>query len=246
MAIVEFLATVHLVTDFTDETGVMRILRLKVPADANFSFTTGQAAFVGHDAVKNNTDPTRLKWGIFSIASSPLDLKDGFVDFCISAHTPEGVSAYVTKNVKVGDSIRVKGAFGHYGIKEGYDHYYFTATGAGIAPYISMIRTLIGTNSPAKLTLFFGFRRSNTFMYREELEKYVKEGKLELVSTISRDDPTWTGKKGYVQERILEHEFPQNEKKCLYACGSPAMIEAVKQAAVKKGILETDIFIEKW
>jgi CDP-4-dehydro-6-deoxyglucose reductase len=105
---------------------------------------------------------------------------------------------------------------------------------------------MIGQNLPGKLTLFFGFRRGNTFMYQEELEKYARAGKLELIPTISRDDPAWTGKKGYVQVQIAAHNFPTDEKKCAYMCGSPKMIEEVKLAFTQKGFSETDLFVEKW
>lgn len=246
MGIVEFVAEITKVWDYIDGDKHTRIVRLKVPQSSNFDFKTGQAAFLGHKEVKHLDNPERLKWGIFSIASSPLDLKENNLDFCVTANTKTGIAYHVAKNLSVGDNIIVKGAFGHYGLKEGYDHYFFAATGSGIAPYISMMRTLIKNNSKAKITVFFGFRKSINFLYKEELENYVNEGKIELIPTISRDDDSWIGKRGYIQERILEYNFSENEKKCLYVCGAPNVLTAVKEAATKKGIDEKDIYIEKW
>lgn len=246
MGIIEFEAEIKQVWDYIDGDKHTRIVRLNVPSDIGFDFSTGQAAFLGHKEVKHLDNPERLKWGIFSIASSPLDLKENNLDFCVTANTETGIAHFVSKKLNVGDKVIVKGAFGHYGLKEGYDHYFFAATGSGIAPYISMMRTLIRNNINTKITVFFGFRKSINFLYEEELKKYANEGKIELIPTISREDESWTGKRGYIQERILEYEFDKNKKNCLYVCGAPNVLDAVKDAATKKGIKEEDIFIEKW
>lgn len=246
MGMIEFKAKIKEIVDSDDGFKHTRIIRLELPKEIVFNFETGQAAFLGHENVKNINNPKMLKWGIYSIASSPEDLKENNLDFCITSNSETGVSYYIAKKMNTGDELIVKGPFGHYGLKEGYDHYFFCATGSGIAPYISMIRTLIAKEANKKITVFFGFRTSKSFLYKEELEKYVEEGKIELITTASREDLDWSGNKGYIQEHILKYEFNKDEKKSLYVCGSPAVLDAVKGAAMEKGIKEEDIFIEKW
>jgi NAD(P)H-flavin reductase len=246
MGMIEFKAKIKEIKDYDDGIKHTRVVSLSVPEDVNFNFETGQAAFLGHEEVKNINNPKMLKWGIYSIASSPNDLKEGNLDFCITSNSETGVSYYIAKKLNVDDEIIVKGPFGHYGLKEEYDHYYFVATGSGIAPYISMMRTLIAKGSKAKMTVFFGFRKALAYLYKDELEAYERSGQVELITTVSREDPTWKGRRGYVQQHILEHDFDENEKKCLYVCGAPAVLDAVKSAATEKGFKEEDIFIEKW
>lgn len=248
MPLFDFEATVSQITDYPDGEETTRVLRLKVPDNVPFSFTAGQWAFLYHDSVKKTDDPTKPKMGAFSIASAPSDLKEKNLDFCIKAETPTGISYFVARKLKVGDKIKVKGPFGHYAIKPEYDHYYFVSTGTGIAPYISMTRELIFSGSKKKITIIFGFRRSAQYMYRKELEEYAKKySNIELIPTISRDDPEWKGHRGYVQTVIPECNINFEKEKCaLYVCGSKGAIDGVKQAAIAKGFLEKDIYIEKW
>lgn len=246
MGMMEFEAKITKIWDYIDNDRHTRVIRLNIPKSLGFNFSTGQAAFLGHKNVTLVNDSTKLKWGVFSIASTHLDLEEEFMDFCVTANTPNGIAYYISKNLGVGDSVIVKGAFGHYSLVEKKNHYFFAATGSGIAPYIAMLRYLIKTKSSAKLTLFFGCRNPNTYLYNEELEKYSQENKLELIVTFSRVEENFNGKRGYVQERIKEYDFDPSEKKVFYACGMPNFLDAVKEEVVKKGFVEDEILIEKW
>lgn len=87
--------------------------------------------------------------------------------------------------------------------------------------------------------LFFGCRnKDKDYIYREELEKYVSEGFLELHTAFSRD----SDKKVYVQHRILEEETSKRfyklleEGAYLYICGDSKNMSKDVNIAIKKVI----------
>lgn len=245
---IEFEGTIKELKKYEEkDTPGMVLIRIEVPKIDEFTFEAGQAVFLGFDKIKNFTCTDRLRWSPFSIASSPLELKEGNMDFCITVKTEyPGVTNCIGTTAKVGDKIKIKGAFGHFKLQEGFEQYFFAGTGSGIAPLLSMIRTILKKNENKKLTLFYGIRRGNVYLYKEELEKYQKEGKLELIPTISRDDENWEGKRGYVQERIKEYKFDNPEKSAIFICGNPKAVEQIKELATEQGIPKEQVFAEKW
>ncbi|KAL4472596.1 hypothetical protein ABPG74_018545 [Tetrahymena malaccensis] len=114
--------------------------------------------------------------------------------------------------------------------------------GTGIAPFIAFCQekeALLekGINiCPGEFTLYFGCRHQNgDFIFREELEQYVKSGILnKLYTAFSRDQ----GSKVYVQDLMIKNEeeiyntfFERNG--LIYICGATAMGESVVNALRK-------------
>jgi sulfite reductase (NADPH) flavoprotein alpha-component len=73
--------------------------------------------------------------------------------------------------------------------------------GTGIAPFRAFLEDRKASNAPGRNWLFFGDQRSEfDFLYREELEGYLKDGTLKYLDTaFSRDQ----SEKIYVQNRML-------------------------------------------
>ena len=102
--------------------------------------------------------------------------------------------------------------------------------GTGVAPFIGFLQErawlkgqdyAIGTS-----LLFFGCRSPDAdFYYREELNRYVEAGVVELVCAFSREDPT---AKVYVQDRIRERGDRiwalMEDGAVVYVCGDASRI----------------------
>ena len=114
------------------------------------------------------------------------------------------------------------------------------ATGTGLAPYISMLRSNYDWSQKRKVVVLHGVRHSSDLGYREELETLAKKQSnfiyLPIISQPDKD-PTWKGLKGYLQETLFDGVVTKRtglkilpENFDAFLCGNPAMIDA----AIKK------------
>jgi sulfite reductase (NADPH) flavoprotein alpha-component len=81
-------------------------------------------------------------------------------------------------------------------------HVIMVGPGTGIAPFMAFLQERKATGATGKNWLFFGDQKASTdFLYKEELEGWLKEGTLHRLTTaFSRDQ----AEKVYVQHRMLE------------------------------------------
>ena len=112
--------------------------------------------------------------------------------------------------------------------------------GTGIAPFRAFIQERIAKNASGKNWLFFGERNCQTdFFYKDELEKYEKEGHLKLSLAFSRDQK----EKVYVQDKMKEnaselYKWLENGA-VFYVCGdAQKMAKDVDQMLIH--IVETE------
>ena len=111
----------------------------------------------------------------------------------------------------------------------------FFATGTGLAPYMSMLRSDLVCNENRKYAVIHGARNSWDLGYRSELltiERLCHN--FSYINTISQpeDEPmSWTGHSGFIEDiwrnKILQEKWniditPENTH--VFLCGHPVMI----------------------
>lgn len=115
------------------------------------------------------------------------------------------------------------------------------ASGAGIAPFMSMLEDRAfdlkngGSSNIGEMTMFFGYRNPNQdFLYRDQLKAYQDSGVLaNLFNAVSRGDSP----KAYVQDLlesnsdIVKSHLGNNGR--IYVCGNGAMARAVTEVIEK-------------
>src|SRR4029077_12405861 len=112
----------------------------------------------------------------FSIVSSPYESE---LEFFIE-RVPEGALSPKLYELQVGDQVfmrkKAKGIF-NVDVKSGHSQHFLVSTVTGIAPYISMVRTLARDlkegrlTQPFRLVILQGVSKSNEFGYDKELYK---------------------------------------------------------------------------
>ncbi len=125
----------------------------------------------------------------------------------------------------------------------------FIATGTGLAPYMSMIRTSYKSDVKRHFAILHGARHSWDLGYRPELINLAETSdNFAYFPTISRPDDEmdgWYSHTGYVQslwrERVVEKEMdikltPENTH--VFLCGAPAMAEEMVQLLEAEGYKE--------
>ncbi len=246
MNIKEFSCTVEKIKEYKDdEGGIAKILILKHNED--FEFKAGQFIMLAPPGFMDRNKPDQLRFAAYSMCSSPKE--KNIIELCLRIEKPGGLSDYVNKNVKVGSELIVKGPYGRFNLaEEEVKEYIFSATGTGIAPFISMLRLLKEGNFSKPVHLFFGFRNSKQFLYGEELNALEKSWPNFHFYPCCGDknDSDWQGEKGFIQHIIKKTKFEAGNEAHCYACGIPAAVEETSELFKELGFKPEKIHVEKY
>ena len=165
-------------------------------------------------------------------------------------------SAYknAVNELKVGDIVEGEGPNGTYIIdeKEPGPHV-FLAGGIGITPFRSAIKYNIDKKlTKTKIHLIYANSTPEDIVFRNELEKWVKENKnIKMDMTVSRPEENgqkWTGLTGRIDENMLRKIIPNNELRItnFWVCGPPAMVEATEKILGSLKITSDKVRSEKF
>ena len=121
----------------------------------------------------------------------------------------------------------------------------FIATGTGLAPYLSMLRSNYRFEDGHRTVVVHGAKVSWDLGYMRELtalsERWEHFHYLPIIDEIERD-PDWPGKVGFVYEyikdgtvaRLLGHDMNPGRTSA-FLCGNPLMVEGMEQMLVDRG-----------
>jgi len=126
---------------------------------------------------------------------------------------------------------------------------YLVATGTGLAPYVSMVRSdVLDHHHHRKIVIAHGARYSWDLGYRSELETLQLESRnLVYIPSITRprEDDSWAGETGYLQDQMSDGRLerisgvpldPKNTH--VFLCGNPAMLDKALELLAEKGFTE--------
>jgi len=201
------------------------------------------------DAEDPAPDPDKLIRRAYSVASSSVD--DTYLEFYI-ALVRSGALTPRLFALKPGDRLflsqKVVGMFTFDKVPEG-KNILLIATGTGLAPYISMMRTHLGSVSGAKIAVVHGANHSWDLGYRSELAtmqrlspvfKYVP-----IVSLPGVENVPWAGRTGFINDFLASEEAPKDlgftpspADTHVFLCGNPLMIEAMLTFLAERGFVE--------
>ena len=110
------------------------------------------------------------------------------------------------------------------------------STGTGIAPYISMVRSVLATAGDRRFAIVHGARHSWDLGYQAELTALAKSRPnffyLPTISRPQQEHHPWPGETGYCQDawtrRLIERQWgftPTHNNTHVFLCGNPDMIE---------------------
>ena len=223
------------ITSITMLTPDIKLFQLSPTAGALFTFTAGQFCML------HFSDPTKKGAIIkrsYSIASSP---NEQFLELCIKIKQ-DGTSGPLLAQFKEGTTITVEGPYGRFLLDQNSPRNIFlVGSGSGIAPLVSMMRTLRTIKRHA--ILIYGFRYAEDYAYGDELSKMDD---MTILPVASHPKQPWPHATGHVQDVIktlAEQSFRGSD---WYLCGPPAMVRDVKQMLLAKQVSETSIKTEMY
>lgn len=222
-------------------------------------FEPGQFAVLGLPASAPRTevsdpeeasgDPHKLLKRAYSIASSSRAKE--FMEFYVSL-VPSGELTPRLFALAGGDRLwlspKAHGLFTLDDVEDGR-HVAFLATGTGLAPYMSMLRTRLTCGTETRFAVLHGARHSWDLGYRSELmtlrQICSNFSYLPIISRPQNEAASWTGQTGYLQDlwrsRSLAEAWgfdPKPETTDIFLCGNPAMIDAMVTLLADEGFAE--------
>lgn len=225
------------------------------------AFAPGQFAVIGlpgkakrtplSDPEEQPSDPDRMIRRAYSIASSSLsrDHLEFFVTLVRSGDlTPRLFALAAGDRLWLGPKIT--GTFTLRAVPPERD-LVMVATGTGLAPYMSMLRTELASGPPRRFAVLAGARHSWDLAYQAELITMARlSSRFLYVPTVSRplEEPAkWSGPTGYVQAlwtgNFLEAGWgrrPAPGNTSVLLCGNPGMIDDMCKVLALEGFREHD------
>ena len=238
------------------------IFRFKPKDHDLFEFVAGQYATLGLD-VGDEFIPRA-----YSIASSPYERS--YLELYINV-IEQGQLTPSLFNLRHGDEVYYMGPKGVFTLaKSNASHLLLFATGTGLAPYVSILRTLSIEQSQGKahrriITLAHGVRYTADLGYRWELDGLARQKAFNLLylpmASRWREDRHWMPKVGRGRvTALLEGAMPDILPEGLdaeevqsryppgttavYLCGNPDMITDARSILSAKGY--EDIYTEEY
>jgi len=163
------------------------------------------------------------------------------------------MSTFLTKELKVGDSIDVMPPTGNFYLdpNEKESHYVAVCAGSGITPILSMIKEVLNYNSNSFFTLIYGNQSAKSTMFFNDL-KYLErnfQSQLFIHYVFSRQDVVDCFK-SRIDNVLLEKIFNSNKslKKAdsYFLCGPGEMIDNVNQFLKDAGTESNKIHFERF
>jgi predicted GH43/DUF377 family glycosyl hydrolase/ferredoxin-NADP reductase len=221
--------TKHIVKVKTIGKVTHNVLRIVTEKPPNFSYSPGQATEV---SINKNEWINELR--PFSFTSLP---ENNYLEFTIKIYPQyHGVTNELSTLVP-GDELIVHDVFGTISYQgEGI----FIAGGAGVTPFISILRSLDAKNEIGQNRLIFASKTKKDIILEPEFQTLLKDN---FISILSQDNTTDYAN-GHITKEFLKVNVPDFSKK-FYLCGPEAMMDEVEKQLYDLGVSDRSIIKEE-
>jgi ferredoxin--NADP+ reductase len=243
------------------------LLSFKVTRPDGFKFTAGQFVRLGihgkdlqYFAQNHETklitsemqgqlvDLDGYVFRAYSVASSPYD---EFIEF-FSVVIPQGEFTSKVSHVQVGDSLLLNTTpFGYLTLARYQlplpNDLWLLATGTGLAPFLSILKTIDVWQQYQRIILVYSARTSQELAYQAEIGSiksiYGDNGAAFVFLPIVTREADYAGEKARVPNLILSGKLTElvgqkldKERSHVMLCGNPQMVEDTKEALKSIGL----------
>lgn len=173
----------------------------------------------------------------FSMASAPSSsLESGLLDFHIRRIPGGRYTDQWLGQARPGDAVKIEAPLGVFSYhEEDWRPLIMMATGTGIAPIKAILESLLDNEDCPPVSLYWGMRTEADLYLQDQIATWA--GRLyefNFVPVLSRPSAAWQGRRGYVQDAVLEDHADLSEY-AIYLCGAPAMILDAKHRLAGQG-----------
>jgi NAD(P)H-flavin reductase len=180
-------------------------------------------------------------WRCYSIASSSA--KPDRIDLIVKRIKGGSFSGSI-EHLRMCFGLTIRGPYGMSYLRKGNRPTLLVATGSGIAPILSILRSAAEQNDARTFQFYYGARTVSDLIFREEidsLEKGMAQFSFKPTLSAPAASDRWDGHIGRVTQ-ALQREITDASPYDAYICGQPEMCESVATLLLAKGIPEDRIF----
>jgi ferredoxin-NADP reductase len=129
--------------------------------------------------------------------------------------------------LKEGDKVRFKGPFGEFTFLGEHKKIGMLSGGIGITPLRSMIKYISDKMLDIDIVLFYSNSHEDDIAFEKEFEDLKKKfPKLNIVSTVTRPGPSWTGITGRISADMIKTHLPDYKDRVFYVSGPTKMVDS--------------------
>ncbi len=222
----EFIVKIKLVEDVTYD-----VKRFVVGKPDGYSFIPGQATLVSINkpGLKDKKSP-------FTFTSQPVEK---VLEFTIKKYPEHDGMTKAIHELKPGDEVIIRKPFGTIKYQgKGV----FIAGGAGVTPFVAILRMLQEKSKLKGNKLIFSNKTQKDIILEQEFRSMFNDSPEDLIFTLTREE-----KEGYETGRI-DKEFLQKHvadfSQKFYVCGPPKFVKVIKQHLESLGADENQLIFE--
>lgn len=206
------------------------LLTLKLDRPGDFVFHSGQYVRLAA--------PGSGEARAYSIASTQADLP--LLQLMIRLVADGKTSQWLQHTAKIGDRVRLQAPLGSFGLDARANRHVFVAGGTGLAPVLSMIRSLRAQQA----LLCFGCTRREELFYEDELAALANtmpELEVRIAVMEGADGDVRTGT---AVSLLQQNDFDAST--ACYLCGPPPMVNAARKTLMSFGVAASAIRAERF
>jgi predicted ferric reductase len=207
---------------------------------------------VGHDGMK--FDAGQYAW--MTVGDSPYSLQQhpfsfssgeqcGHISFTAK---PIGDFTSTWRGVQKGTRVWLEGPYGAFKLSKNTETTaVFFATGAGITPIMSILRTLRDHGDMRRCILVDANPNQKEILFLRELQEMEKTLNLEIIHILSRPEPGWEGRTGYITEDLVREVIPNDTKPVdFFMCAASKVMNLVEAELLRNNVPRHHILSERF
>lgn len=222
------------------------VAQIRFRPDSPIRFTAWQFVFL--QRIWFTYPDGKVMKNAYSIWSSYEEYEQTwFFSTIVKKSSETGMSAYLTQEIKPGDTIQCTWPLWHFVDPGTSDKYLLISIGSGVTPIVSLYKHLAKAKPSAQIVNIYGERKLQDIIPSIQ-ELFVDSASIHNILYLSQEDSLYAQRKKWHIQDGLSDAFTllQDNNYIVFLCGKPAMVDEVRGTLAQRWIPKEHIIFEKY